>query len=153
RKNGFTHVVLGLARGLDPALVATTAGDAIGADAVTGVLLPAPYSSEHSRTDALARSRNLGIETLTTPIEGPCNGWRETLAHACPGREPDVTEENLQARVRGVLLMALSNKFGWLLLTTGNKSEFATGYTTLYGDMAGGFAVLKDVPKTLVRAL
>jgi NAD+ synthase (glutamine-hydrolysing) len=153
RKNGFTHVVLGLSGGLDSALVATIAVDAIGADAVTGVLLPSPYSSEHSRTDALALSRNLGIETLTIPIEGPFNALRETLAPAFQGREPDVTEENLQARVRGVLLMALSNKFGWLLLTTGNKSEFATGYTTLYGDMAGGFAVLKDVPKTLVRAL
>ncbi len=153
RKNGFHHVLLGLSSGLDSALVATIAVDALGADCVSGVLLPSPYSSEHSRSDALALSGNLGIETLTIPIEAPFAALKEALAPAFQGREPDVTEENLQARVRGVLLMALSNKFGWLLLTTGNKSELATGYATLYGDMAGGFAVLKDVPKTLVQAL
>ncbi|MHB1168065.1 MAG: NAD+ synthase [Longimicrobiales bacterium] len=153
RKNGFEHVVLGLSGGLDSAMVATIAVDALGADAVTGVLLPSPYSSEHSRVDALALAENLGFDTLVLPIEGPFRALHETLAPVFEGREPDVTEENLQARVRGVLLMALSNKFGWLLLTTGNKSELATGYATLYGDMAGGFAVLKDVPKTLVQAL
>lgn len=153
RKNGFEHVVLGLSGGLDSAMVATIAVDALGADAVTGVLLPSPYSSEHSRVDALALAENLGFDTLILPIEGPFRALHETLAPVFEGREPDVTEENLQARVRGVLLMALSNKFGWLLLTTGNKSELATGYATLYGDMAGGFAVLKDVPKTLVQAL
>lgn len=153
RKNGFEHVVLGLSGGLDSAMVATIAVDALGADAVTGVLLPSPYSSEHSRVDALALAENLGFDTLVLPIEGPFRALHETLAPVFEGHEPDVTEENLQARVRGVLLMALSNKFGWLLLTTGNKSELATGYATLYGDMAGGFAVLKDVPKTLVQAL
>lgn len=153
QKNGFTHVVLGLSGGLDSALVATIAADALGPDAVTGVLLPSPYSSEHSRADALALSHNLGIDTLTIPIEGPFAALVDALTPVFEGHAPDVTEENLQARVRGVLLMALSNKFGWLLLTTGNKSELATGYATLYGDMAGGFAMLKDVPKTLVQSL
>ena len=153
RKNGFEHVVLGLSGGLDSAMVATIAVDALGADAVTGVLLPSPYSSEHSRADALALAANLGFDTLTLQIEAPFHALHETLAPVFEGREPDVTEENLQARVRGVLLMALSNKFGWLLLTTGNKSELAVGYSTLYGDMAGGYAPLKDLFKTRVFTL
>src|SRR5690606_21314151 len=139
--------------GVDSALVATIAADALGADAVTGVLLPSPYSSEHSRTDALAVAARLGIDVHTITIDAPFQAVTDALAPVFEGTKPDVTEENIQARVRGVLLMALSNKFGWLLLTTGNKSEVATGYATLYGDMAGGFAVLKDVPKTLVYAL
>ncbi len=153
RKNGFRHVVLGLSGGVDSALVATIAADALGPGAVTGVLLPSPYSSEHARTDALAVAARLGIDVHTIPIDAPFRAVTAALAPAFEGTKPDVTEENIQARVRGVLLMALSNKFGWLLLTTGNKSEVATGYATLYGDMAGGFAVLKDVPKTLVYAL
>ncbi len=152
-KNGFAHVVLGLSGGIDSALVATIAVDALGADAVTGVMLPSRYSSDHAGSDATALAQNLGIALQSIPIEAPFNALTETLAPAFEGRAPDVTEENLQARIRGVLLMALSNKFGWLVLTTGNKSELATGYSTLYGDMAGGFAVIKDVPKTLAYAL
>ena len=153
RKNGFSHVVLGLSGGVDSALVATIAVDALGPDAVTGVTLPSRYSSEHASTDAAALAHNLGIRMMTLPIEASVGALNETLAPVFAGRAPDVTEENLQARTRGVLLMALSNKFGWMLLTTGNKSELATGYATLYGDMAGGFAVIKDVPKTLAYAL
>lgn len=153
RKNGFERVVLGLSGGIDSALVAALAVDALGRDAVVGVSLPSRYTSEASRSDAEAVAKALGIELLELPIEHVFTAALETLAPVFEGRQPDLTEENLQARIRGMLLMALSNKFGWLLLTTGNKSEFATGYTTLYGDMAGGFAVLKDVPKTLVRAL
>jgi NAD+ synthase (glutamine-hydrolysing) len=152
-KNGFRHAVLGLSGGIDSALVATIAVDALGADAVTGVALPSRYSSEHARDDATDLAARLGIDLLTVPIEQPFVALSETLAPVFVDRAPDVTEENLQARVRGVLLMALSNKFGWLLLTTGNKSELATGYSTLYGDMAGGFAVIKDVPKTLAYTL
>ena len=153
RKNGFGGVVLGLSGGIDSALVAAIAVDALGASAVTGVALPSRYSSEGSRTDAQALAENLGIGLMTLPIEPAYSALTDILRETFEGTETDVTEENLQARIRGVLLMALSNKFGWLLLTTGNKSELATGYATLYGDMAGGFAVIKDVPKTLVFEL
>ena len=153
KKNGFKHVVLGLSGGIDSSLVAVIAADALGADAVTGVSMPSQYSSEHSKTDAAALARALGIEMLTLPIKEIYEQSIATLSHAFTGRAADLAEENLQARIRGNLLMALSNKFGWLVLTTGNKSEMATGYSTLYGDMAGGFAVLKDVPKTLVYEL
>jgi NAD+ synthase (glutamine-hydrolysing) len=153
RKNGFERVVLGLSGGVDSALVAVIAADAIGADRVTCVSLPSRYSSEGSRTDAQELADALGVRLLTIPIEGPFSAMLDTLAPIFADCPPDVTEENLQARIRGNLLMALSNKFGWLLLTTGNKSEVATGYATLYGDMAGGFAILKDVPKTLVYEL
>jgi NAD+ synthase (glutamine-hydrolysing) len=152
-KNGFSDVVLGLSGGLDSALVATIAVDALGAGRVHGVMMPSPYSSAHSIADAETLAANLGIRLRTLPIEAPLSTLLATLAPAFEGRDPDVTEENLQARIRGVLLMALSNKFDWLLLTTGNKSELATGYATLYGDMAGGFAVIKDVPKTLAYEL
>ncbi|HEX6559957.1 MAG TPA: NAD+ synthase [Longimicrobiales bacterium] len=153
RKNGFKHVVLGLSGGIDSSIVAVLAVDALGPEAVTGVSMPSMYSSEGSKTDAVALARALNIEMLTLPIGAIYDAGLAVLAPAFAGHEPGLTEENLQARVRGNLLMALSNKFGWLVLTTGNKSEMATGYSTLYGDMAGGFAVLKDVPKTLVYEL
>jgi NAD+ synthase (glutamine-hydrolysing) len=142
-----------LSGGIDSSLVAVVAVDALGADAVTGASLPSRYSSEGSIRDAKALADGLGIPLLTIPIEPAFESLRATLADTFRGCPEDATEENLQARIRGLLLMALSNKFGWLLLSTGNKSEMATGYTTLYGDMAGGFAVLKDVPKTLVYRL
>jgi NAD+ synthase (glutamine-hydrolysing) len=153
RKNGFKHVVLGLSGGIDSSLVAVIAADALGAEAVTGVSMPSQYSSEHSRTDARALADALGIQMISMPIREVFDKTTELLAPAFSGRAADLAEENLQARIRGNLLMALSNKFGWLVLTTGNKSEMATGYSTLYGDMAGGFAVLKDVPKTFVYEL
>jgi NAD+ synthase (glutamine-hydrolysing) len=153
RKNGFQHVVLGLSGGIDSSLVAVIASDALGVAAVTGVIMPSQYSSEHSRTDAAELAHTLGIKTITMPIREVFDKTVELLTPAFSGRAADLAEENLQARIRGNLLMALSNKFGWLVLTTGNKSEMATGYSTLYGDMAGGFAVLKDVPKTLVYDL
>jgi NAD+ synthase (glutamine-hydrolysing) len=153
RKNGFERVVLGLSGGIDSALVAAVAVDALGAGNVRGVMLPSRYSSEGSREDALALADRLGIELLELGIEPIFQASLDVLAGTFAGSSPDVTEENLQARARGMLLMALSNKFGWMLLTTGNKSELATGYATLYGDMAGGFAVIKDVPKTLVFEL
>jgi NAD+ synthase (glutamine-hydrolysing) len=153
RKNGFTHVVLGLSGGIDSALVAAIARDALGADAVTGVKLPSRYSSAGSRSDADALAERLGIEILELDIEPVFRAALDVLTPVFAGRAPDLTEENLQARARGMLLMGLSNKFGWMLLTTGNKSELATGYATLYGDMAGGFAVIKDVPKTLAYEL
>ena len=153
RKNNFKHVVLGLSGGIDSSLVAAIAVDALGADAVTGVSMPSQYSSEHSKTDAAELARTLGIPMMTLAIKDVFDASVALLAPAFSGRAADLAEENLQARIRGNLLMALSNKFGWLVLTTGNKSEMATGYSTLYGDMAGGFAVLKDVPKTLVYDL
>jgi NAD+ synthase (glutamine-hydrolysing) len=153
RKNGFERVVLGLSGGLDSALVATIAADALGADRVTGVRLPSRYSSEGSRRDAASLADRLGIALMDLDIEPVFTAALDVLAETFEGRAADSTEENLQARARGMLLMALSNKFGWLLLTTGNKSELATGYATLYGDMAGGFAIIKDVPKTLVYDL
>lgn len=153
RKNGFDGVVIGLSGGIDSALTACIAVDALGAGAVTGVTMPSRYSSDGTRSDAHVLAVNLGIECLELPIEGIFAPYLETLAPVFGDRSADVTEENLQARIRGNLLMALSNKFGWLVLTTGNKSEMAVGYATLYGDMAGGFAVIKDVPKTLVYEL
>ena len=157
RKNGFQQVVLGLSGGIDSALTASIAVDALGADNVVGVSMPSRFSSEHSKSDARDLAQNLGIRFLTIPIEEPFSAMLDTLNgppdHPFRGTTFDVAEENIQARLRGVILMALSNKFGWLLLSTGNKSENAVGYATLYGDMAGGFAVIKDVPKTLVWAL
>jgi NAD+ synthase (glutamine-hydrolysing) len=145
--------VLGLSGGIDSSLVAVIAVDALGSDAVTAVSLPSPYSSEGSKTDAAALARVLEIEMLTMSIGEIFEASKATLAPIFRNHPEDLAEENLQARIRGNLLMALSNKFGWLVLTTGNKSEMATGHSTLYGDMAGGFAVLKDVPKTLVYEL
>jgi NAD+ synthase (glutamine-hydrolysing) len=152
-KNGFKKVVIGLSGGVDSALVATIAVDALGKDNVIGISMPSRFSSTGSVTDTKALVKNLGIKLQTITIEKPFQAYLETLTESFTGTKPDSAEENLQARVRGNLLMALSNKFGWLVLTTGNKSEMATGYTTLYGDMAGGFAVIKDVPKTLVYKL
>jgi len=149
-KNGIEKVVIGLSGGIDSSIVATIAVDALGPSNVIGVAMPSRYSSPGSISDAELLSRNLSIRLLTIPIENVFKAYLEVLAEPFKGVKPDVTEENIQARIRGNLLMALSNKFGWLVLTTGNKSEMATGYTTLYGDMAGGFAVIKDVPKTIV---
>ena len=150
RKCGFKSVVLGLSGGVDSALTAAIAADAVGADKVLGVLMPSPFSSQGSIDDALELARQLGIETMTLPIEQAMKAMEGTLSPAFRGLERDVTEENIQARIRGNLLMALSNKRGALLLTTGNKSELAVGYCTLYGDMSGGLAVIADVPKTMV---
>ena len=152
-KNGFGHVVLGLSGGIDSALVACVAVDALGPERVTAVVMPSPHSSAETQGDARRLAANLGIECRELAIEPTMHAYDEVLAPVFDGREPDITEENLQARIRGNLLMALSNKFGWLVLTTGNKSELSVGYSTLYGDTAGGFAVLKDCPKTLVYAL
>jgi NAD+ synthase (glutamine-hydrolysing) len=153
RKNGFRRVVIGLSGGIDSALTAAVAVDALGRDAVVGVSMPSPFTSAGTRADARRVARNLGIEFLTLPITPAYRSLRRALTAPFKGLREDTTEENIQARVRGVLLMALSNKFGWLVLTTGNKSEMGVGYCTLYGDMAGGFAVIKDVPKTMVYAL
>lgn len=153
RKNGFADVVIGLSGGVDSALVATIAVDALGPEHVLGVLMPSRYSSPGSVADAKALAENLGMDTLVVPIERAHAAFEEMLAPVFGGTEPNVAEENVQARVRGNVLMSISNKLGRLVLTTGNKSEMATGYATLYGDMAGGFAVIKDVPKTLVYAL
>ena len=153
RKNGFTDVVIGLSGGIDSALVAAIAVDALGAEHVHGVSMPSRYSSEGSRTDAEALARNLGIEMLTVPIEPAFAAYLAMTQQAFIGRPSDLTEENLQSRVRGTTLMALSNKFGWMVLTTGNKSELAVGYFTLYGDSVGGYAVIKDIFKTDVYAL
>jgi NAD+ synthase (glutamine-hydrolysing) len=153
RKNGFTEVLIGLSGGIDSSLVAAIAVDALGADHVTGVLMPSRFSSEGSVTDSEALASNLGMGTLRIPIEPAHQAFLDMLAEPFAGTESGLAEENLQARIRGTILMTLSNKFGSLVLTTGNKSELATGYSTLYGDMAGGFAVIKDVPKTLVYAL
>jgi len=153
RKNGFKRVVVGLSGGIDSSLVAAVAVEALGRENVAGVTMPSPYSSRGTRDDAQRLARNLGIEFLRLPITPVFAAFKRALTEPFKGLKEDVTEENIQARIRGTLLMALSNKFGWLVLTTGNKSEIAVGYSTLYGDMAGGFAVLKDVPKTLVYAL
>jgi NAD+ synthase (glutamine-hydrolysing) len=152
-KNGFSDVLIGLSGGIDSSLVAAIAADALGPDHVVGVLMPSRFSSAGSVADAQALADQLGIRTLTVPIEPAHAAFVEMLAEPFTGLEPGLAEENLQARVRGTILMTLSNKFDWLVLTTGNKSEMATGYSTLYGDMAGGFAVIKDVPKMLVYAL
>jgi NAD+ synthase (glutamine-hydrolysing) len=146
-KNGFQHVVVALSGGIDSALVALVAVDALGADRVTFVSMPSPYSSEGTKGDARAIAENLDSQFFELGIEDAMQGFEHLLAPAFNGAEPDITEENLQARIRGNIVMALSNKFGWLVLTTGNKSEMSVGYATLYGDMAGGFAVLKDVFK------
>jgi NAD+ synthase (glutamine-hydrolysing) len=152
-KNGFRHVVMGISGGIDSALVATIAVDALGPERVSATVMPSPYSSEQTQSDARQLASNLGIETIELPIADAMRAYEGTLSATFDGRPPDLTEENLQARIRGNLLMALSNKFGWLVLTTGNKSELAVGYSTLYGDSAGGFAVIKDCPKTLVYEL
>jgi NAD+ synthase (glutamine-hydrolysing) len=150
RKNDFSHVLLGFSGGVDSALTASIAVDALGASSVTGVFMPSPFTADLSGVDAEALATNLGVQILTLPIAAEMDAFQKALAPLFAGMPEDVTEENLQSRIRGNVLMALSNKFGWLLLTTGNKSEYSVGYATLYGDMAGGFAVLKDVPKTLV---
>ena len=153
RKNRFERVVIGLSGGVDSSLVACIAADALGPKNVTGVAMPSRYSAEMSRTDAACLAKNLGINFLVLPIERPFLAYLGSLADVFANRESDVTEENMQARIRGNYLMALSNKFGWMVLTTGNKSEMSVGYATLYGDMAGGFAAIKDVPKVLVYEL
>ncbi len=152
-KNGFSKVVLGLSGGIDSAITAAIAADALGADKVVAVVMPSQFSSGETQGDACEMAELLGIQHYYIPITQVFDAYKSTLAAAFAGTEPGVAEENLQARTRGNILMALSNKFGWLVLTTGNKSELATGYSTLYGDMAGGFNVLKDVPKTLVYEL
>ena len=152
-KNGFADVVIGISGGIDSSLVAAIAVDALGPERVVGVLMPSRYSSGGSITDADALAANLGMRTVTVAIEPVHAAFLGLLDEPFRGTEPGLAEENLQARVRGTILMSMSNKFGALVLTTGNKSEMATGYSTLYGDMAGGFAVIKDVPKTLVYAL
>jgi NAD+ synthetase len=153
RKCGFKSAVLGLSGGIDSALTAVLAVEALGREHVTGVAMPGPYSSEGSVRDALLLAETLGITCLKIPIKESYQVMKAGLAGAFEGRPEDATEENLQARLRGVTMMALSNKFGSLLLTTGNKSELAVGYCTLYGDMCGGLAVISDLPKTLVYAL
>jgi NAD+ synthase (glutamine-hydrolysing) len=156
-KNGFSHVLLGLSGGIDSALVACLAADALGAERASAAIMPSPYSSSATQNDARALAVALGIRTHELEIEPVMDAYTETLDTELAGHGvgggPNLTEENLQARIRGNLLMALSNKFGWLVLTTGNKSEMSVGYTTLYGDLAGGLAVIKDVPKTLVYRL
>jgi len=152
-KNDFRSVIIGLSGGIDSSLTATVAVDALGPERVVGVSMPSRYSSEGSKTDAEDLAERLGIRLLTVPIEEAFAASLSMLRDALAGTSPDLAEENLQARIRGNILMTLSNKFGHLVLTTGNKSEMATGYSTLYGDMAGGFAVIKDVPKTLVYKL
>jgi len=153
RKNGFQKVVVGLSGGIDSAFVAVIACDALGADNVIGITLPSKFSSPETQLDAKVLASNLGIQFIQVSIEEIFNSYLSVLRGEFSGRPLDVTEENLQARIRGNILMAFSNKFGWLVLTTGNKSEIAVGYCTLYGDMSGGFALLKDVPKTKVYEL
>jgi NAD+ synthase (glutamine-hydrolysing) len=152
-KNGFEHVVLGLSGGIDSALVALVAADALGPDRVTCVSMPSTYSSEGTRADARTIAANLGVDFREIAIAEAMEAYDDLLADAFAGTEPDIAEENIQARIRGNLVMALSNKFGWLVLATGNKSELSVGYATLYGDMAGGFAVIKDVFKGWVYRL
>jgi len=153
RKCGFSKVVLGLSGGVDSSLVAAIATAALGKENVLGVLMPSPHSSDHSISDALALAKNLGIKTTTLRIGELMQDYDQTLAELFSGTESGLAEENIQARIRGNLLMAISNKFGYLLLSTGNKSEMAVGYSTLYGDMSGGLAVIADVPKTRVYSL
>jgi NAD+ synthase (glutamine-hydrolysing) len=153
RKNGFSDVVIGLSGGIDSTLVACIAVDALGADHVHGVSMPSRYSSDHSRTDAQRLADNLGIDIRTISIEPAFQAYLDMLAPSFEGREPGLTYENIQSRCRGQLLMALSNEFGWMVLTTGNKSEMAVGYFTIYGDSVGGYAVIKDVLKTRVYDL
>jgi len=153
RKNGFGRVVLGLSGGIDSALVACIAADALGPEGVVAVVMPSPYSSAETQGDARTLAGRLGVELCELPIEPAMKAYDAALADAFAGTEPGIAEENLQARIRGNLLMALSNKFGWLVLATGNKSEMSVGYSTLYGDLAGGLAVIKDCPKTTVYQL
>ena len=153
RKNGFTDVVIGLSGGIDSALVAAVAVEALGSQHVHGVSMPSRYSSEGSRTDAAILASNLGIDMQTISIEPAFSAYLDMTAESFAGKAADLTEENLQSRVRGTTLMALSNKFGWMVLTTGNKSELAVGYFTLYGDSVGGYAVIKDLLKTTVYEL
>ena len=152
-KNAFQNCVVALSGGIDSALVAAIAADALGAERVHGITMPSRFSSEATRADAVQLARNLKIDFRTVAIESLFKAYLNELTGQWPGKAPDITEENLQARIRANIIMALSNKFGWLVLTTGNKSELAMGYCTLYGDMVGGFAVIKDVPKTLVFEL
>jgi NAD+ synthase (glutamine-hydrolysing) len=152
-KNGFPGVIIGLSGGVDSALVLAIAVDALGADKVRCVMMPSPYTADISWLDAREMAAGLGVRYDEISIVPMFDAFRASLATEFAGLEEDATEENIQARIRGTLLMALSNKFGPIVLTTGNKSEMATGYCTLYGDMAGGFAVIKDVSKTLVYAL
>ncbi|MFQ5502864.1 MAG: NAD+ synthase, partial [Phycisphaerae bacterium] len=152
-KCGFSDVVLGLSGGIDSAVTAALAAEAIGPDRIHGVAMPSRYSSDHSLKDARALAENLGIELKTLPIQEIHRVVEKELTPHFNGRPPDITEENIQARIRGTILMALSNKFGWLPLSTGNKSELAVGYCTLYGDMCGGLAVINDVPKKMVYEL
>ncbi|MGI9029148.1 MAG: NAD+ synthase [Ilumatobacteraceae bacterium] len=153
RKNGFTDVVIGLSGGIDSTLVAVIAVDALGPEHVHGVSMPSRYSSDHSRSDAALLAENLGIEYRTIPIEPAFAAFLDVLQPSFADRQPGLTQENLQSRCRGQVLMALSNEFGWMVLTTGNKSELAVGYFTIYGDSVGGYAVIKDVLKTEVYAL
>ena len=153
RKNGFKKVVIGLSGGVDSALVAVLAADALGKENVICVFMPSRFSSPESEIDAHRLADNVGLQYLVIPIEGTHTAYLEMLEKVFAGLPQDITEENIQARIRGNILMALSNKFGWLVLTTGNKSEMSVGYATLYGDMAGGYAVIKDVPKTVVYVL
>jgi NAD+ synthase (glutamine-hydrolysing) len=152
-KNGFRRAVLGLSGGVDSALVATIAADALRPECVAVAVMPSPYSSQETQGDARQLARNLGVELFEFDIQPVMDSYEATLADVFAGREPELTEENVQARIRGNLLMALSNKFGWLVLATGNKSEMSVGFSTLYGDLAGGFAVIKDCPKTRVYEL
>jgi NAD+ synthase (glutamine-hydrolysing) len=153
RKNGFSKVAIGLSGGIDSALTAVVAVDALGPDNVLGIFMPSPYTSAESAEDVEELSHRIGIEYRTIPITPTFESYRAALASTFHGKAIDTAEENLQARIRGNILMAYSNKFGHLVLTTGNKSEMSVGYATLYGDMAGGFAVIKDVPKTMVYEL
>ena len=153
RKSGFPGAVIGLSGGIDSALTVAIAAEALGPENVTAIFMPSQYTEDQSNDDSVKLTNNLGVRLVTIPIKGLFDGFRGVLEPLFEGRKADTTEENLQARVRGTLLMAASNKFGWIVLTTGNKSEMATGYATLYGDMAGGFAVIKDVPKVLVTAI
>ncbi len=152
-KNGFSKVLIGLSGGIDSALVAALAAEALGSENVVGVTMPSRYTSDGTRSDAHQLAENLGIECLEIPIEGMFESYLEALKPIFKDLPPNIAEENIQARIRGNILMAISNKFGWMVLTTGNKSEMAVGYCTLYGDMSGGFAVIKDIPKTRVYAL
>lgn len=150
QKNGFKKVCIGLSGGIDSSLVATIAVDVFGKNNVIGIFMPSPYTSKESKEDAYELAANIGISIIEAPINNIFESYLNTLKSEFKNMSVDVTEENLQARIRGNILMAFSNKFGWLVLTTGNKSEMSVGYATLYGDMAGGFAIIKDVPKTLV---
>jgi NAD+ synthase (glutamine-hydrolysing) len=152
-KNSFKKAVIGLSGGIDSALTAVIAAEALKPDNIVGVLMPSPYSSKGSVDDSIKLAENLGIETITLPIQKTMEAYSEALSENFKGTPTGIAEENLQARIRGNLLMALSNKHGWLVLTTGNKSEISVGYCTLYGDMAGGFSIIKDVPKTMVYEL